>query len=579
MRRSVRKITPNKNAAFVYDLKSQQYRQPKQEKANDESDDEEMLSGDSANDTLDESVVAHTFEPNAQILFEENRDVAGEHLYGFRTPKKRNGMALRAAITPKTPKTPATALKSLSLDDHQTPRSNKRTAAENTKTPHNVRRKFMRELKRRGAVESEEEDENDEEEEATDDEDPNFTAKTNESSSSSDQSDSDEAASDESIDENTSRVKTAKKNQMLRNVRVSQKPIELTNERTTRLRRRKQLVDTDFMPQSDNYFSNASTKKVKTSNHTLDRLKSSRLQYDELFGLLRSIKLSDEHLKNTSEMLQDHQQYFGKWMLLLSKGFNVITYGIGSKQCVLQEFCETYPNNAYIIVNGFFPTLTVKEILNTIRTDIVTINGTARGDHEIVDAIANAFKRSPNTHLFLIVHNIDGPMLRKTKDQHILSRLAKINNVHLIASIDHINAPLIWDQTCLSNFNFIWFDCTTMLPYANETAFENSVFLQNSGELGLAAMSNVFQSLTTNARGIYMLLVETQIKNKKDSNFQGENLIVCNCSIHKLIALIIFKQALHSTTCIMDVENVSWSVQIYLCVHNSPNSWITTWPR
>lgn len=112
-------------------------------------------------------------------------------------------------------------------------------------------------------------------------------------------------------------------------------------------------------------------------------------------------------------------------------------------------------------------------------------------------------------------------MLRKTKDQHIISRLAKINNLHLIASIDHINAPLMWDQTCMDNFNFVWYDCTTLLPYKNETAFENSVFFQNSGELDLAAMSNVFRSLTTNARGIYMILVNNQIANHKDSNYQG----------------------------------------------------------
>lgn len=253
----------------------------------------------------------------------------------------------------------------------------------------------------------------------------------------------------------------------------------------------------------------------------MDRLKSSGLQYDDIFALLRTIELSDEHRTATTEMIQEHSQNFASWMLQLSKGFNIVVFGIGSKQCVLQQFCETYPDRPYVIVNGFFPTLTVKDILNAIRTDIVTISPNARTDHEVVDAIAAAFQRSPNTHLFLVIHNIDGPMLRKTKDQHILSRLAKIPNIHLLASVDHINAPLMWDQTCLSNYNFVWYDCTTMVPYTNETAFENSVFLQNSGELNLAAMNNVFQSLTTNARGIYMLLVESHMKNRKYANFQG----------------------------------------------------------
>lgn len=490
--------------------KAAQYRQKKNEET-EESDSE----SDEQNESLNESGL-ESFEPNTAILFEENKDVAGENMYSFRTPKKRNAMVLLAANTPKTPKTPSTILKSLSLDSPRTPKS-QRLKNESTKTPHTIRKKISKALKKRLADGEDEDDES----EATDDEDPEFkNDSTAESNSESNKAESD--SSDENA--HSSPVKKSKKNRILKNVRVTKAPTkQISSEQRTRSqRRRKQLVDADFLPHSDNYFITASNKKAKTSNHTLDRLKSTRLQHDDLFALLRSIEMTEEHLINTTEMINDYQQNFDKWMLLLNKGFNIITYGVGSKQRVLQKFCETYPDHPYIIVNGFFPTITVKEILNIIRTDIVNIGNATRTEHEAIDAIADAFQKSPNAHLFLVIHNIDGPMLRKTKDQHIISRLSKIHNIHLITSIDHINAPLMWEQTCLSNFNFIWYDCTTMLPYTNETAFENSVFLQNSGELGLAAMCNVFQSLTTNARGIYLLLVENQMKNKKDSNYLGE---------------------------------------------------------
>lgn len=254
----------------------------------------------------------------------------------------------------------------------------------------------------------------------------------------------------------------------------------------------------------------------------MDRLKNSRLQHDDLFGILKSIQISKEHLLKIRELNQEHEYYFSKWMTVFRKGFNVIIFGLGSKQCTIQQFCEKRLSQCPVmIVNGFFPTLTVKDILYSIKSEILNLKSASGNDHEVVDAISDAFKSSPHSHLFLIIHNIDGPMLRKTKDQHILSRLAKIKNIHLLASIDHINAPMMWDQTCMSNYNFLWWDCTTMLPYTNETANENSALMQNSGELGLAAMKNVFQSLTTNARGIYMLLVKAQLKNKVDSNYQG----------------------------------------------------------
>lgn len=221
-------------------------------------------------------------------------------------------------------------------------------------------------------------------------------------------------------------------------------------------------------------------------------------------------------------MLQDLKQKFDRWMLEMRKGYNIIVYGTGSKQQLIHEFCEQFlSDEPLIVVNGFFPSLTVKDILQAIKIQLLEISTNSRNDHEVVDLISSALDSMPNAHIFLVINNIDGVMLRKTKDQHIISRLAKIKNLHLIASIDHINAPLMWDQTCMDNFNFIWYDCTTMIPYKNETAFENSVFFQSSGELDLAAMNNVFRSLTTNARGIYMILVKNQLANQKDSNYQG----------------------------------------------------------
>lgn len=80
---------------------------------------------------------------------------------------------------------------------------------------------------------------------------------------------------------------------------------------------------------------------------------------------------------------------------------------------------------------------------------------------------------------------------------------------------------LVWNNTILSNFNFVWFDVTSFLPYTEETAFENSLLVQNSGALELSSMKSVFQSLPTNARGIYVLIMKFQLKNAKNQNYQG----------------------------------------------------------
>lgn len=48
----------------------------------------------------------------------------------------------------------------------------------------------------------------------------------------------------------------------------------------------------------------------------------------------------------------------------------------------------------------------------------------------------------PDLHVYLLIHNIDGPMLRGEKTQSSLGQLASLPNLHLVASLDHINAPL-----------------------------------------------------------------------------------------------------------------------------------------
>ncbi|CAJ0965289.1 unnamed protein product [Ranitomeya imitator] len=48
----------------------------------------------------------------------------------------------------------------------------------------------------------------------------------------------------------------------------------------------------------------------------------------------------------------------------------------------------------------------------------------------------------PSLELYLLIHNLDSHMLRGDKCQQVLGQLASISNIHVLASIDHINAPL-----------------------------------------------------------------------------------------------------------------------------------------
>lgn len=175
----------------------------------------------------------------------------------------------------------------------------------------------------------------------------------------------------------------------------------------------------------------------------MDRLKTPRLPHDHLFRLLAATTLSGAHETAIAEMNRDYQSHFSKWLFILNEGYNLLLHGLGSKRMLLQQFHESVlAEQTVLVVNGFFPSLTIKDILDHISVDILEMATITRNLHECVDAIEAELQRNRELHIFLIVHNVDGTMLRNHKAQLILSRLAKCEQIHLIASMDHINAPL-----------------------------------------------------------------------------------------------------------------------------------------
>ena len=59
-------------------------------------------------------------------------------------------------------------------------------------------------------------------------------------------------------------------------------------------------------------------------------------------------------------------------MLLLEENFNLLLYGLGSKRQLLHEFhLQQLSKENVVVVNGFFPSLTLKQILNSITNDLL----------------------------------------------------------------------------------------------------------------------------------------------------------------------------------------------------------------
>ncbi|KAM4024873.1 origin recognition complex subunit 2 isoform 1-T3 [Anomaloglossus baeobatrachus] len=415
---------------------------------------------------------------DADDVLHEGPGTGGGDVYSFQTVKRSNKMAQLASEMARTPGKTVTFSTRDSPEEAISPpargnkQSTKKTPSKGKKpefistTPHRLRKRL--------------------------------SAPDLPSDSESDYSASN---SDEDVDERPATAKTPSK--------LSQTPGKTP---TKRGKQKSNLVE--------EYFEAHSSSKVLTSDRTLQKLQTPKLDQETLQKLLDTSPTAFAHdLRNLTEK---HEAFFNKWMLHLHLGFNIVLFGLGSKRKLIEKFRTVLlQDSLHIVINGFFPSITIKSILNAITEETLGHPGTFRSPLDQMNFIVQKFKEDPSLELYLLIHNLDSHMLRGDKCQQILGQLASISNIHLLASIDHINAPLMWDQSKQSLYNWLWYETTTYSPYIEETSYENSLLVKRSGALALSSLTHVLRSLTPNARGIFRLLAEYQMANKDNPSYTG----------------------------------------------------------
>ncbi|XP_042354060.1 origin recognition complex subunit 2 [Plectropomus leopardus] len=424
--------------------------------------------------------------------------VAGSSIFTFQKAKRGHSMAQTASELARTPgksvtfsatpnAEPSTPTRSSRAHrgDSRTPQRNKKVQFVST-TPHRLRKRI--------------------------------TTPSMRSDSDSDLSPSD---SGEEEDEDGMEEEQKVKKEDKENLKTPKTPSRGSALYKTPAKRSKSVSEARSQPSMvEEYFEAHGSSKVLTSDRTLERLHTPKLDRETLVQLLEGKpSCCSEEIQ---QLHNKHTKHFSKWMLQLQLGFSVLVYGLGSKKSLLEDFRESHlAEEVHLVINGFFPSITLKSILNALTCEVLDHQGSFRTPSDQIQYIAQTLKDSPDLHVYLLIHNIDGPMLRGEKTQSALGQLAALPNLHLVASLDHINAPLVWDQFKQSQFNWLWWECVTFQHYAEETSYENSLLVQQTGALALSSLTHVLRSLTPNARGIFKLLVKFQLENKDNPSYTG----------------------------------------------------------
>ncbi|GMH23229.1 hypothetical protein Nepgr_025072 [Nepenthes gracilis] len=253
-------------------------------------------------------------------------------------------------------------------------------------------------------------------------------------------------------------------------------------------------------------------------------------------------KLEPQHEKEVKTLIESYRRSYPEWAFVLRCDFGLLMYGFGSKKALLEDFaCTALTEHAVIVINGYLQSINLKHVLITLAElmldQLKTKRKTAGSLPEVKQPLSSrsvddllAFLEGLHVEendyfVCVLVHNIDGPGLRDSDNQQHLARMAACSHVRIIASIDNINAPLLWDKKMeYTQFNWYWCHVPTFAPFKIEGMFYPMILAQGSTSQSAKTAEIVLQSLTPNARSVFKVLAEYQLAHPDEEGMPVENL-------------------------------------------------------
>ncbi|KAJ5145989.1 uncharacterized protein N7515_000553 [Penicillium bovifimosum] len=286
------------------------------------------------------------------------------------------------------------------------------------------------------------------------------------------------------------------------------------------------------LPAHERYFFQNRAGPVKTSNATLNKVPL--LTHEEYFEKLG--QYVDPCKEEKDYLLSLHHRSFAQWAFEFEEGFNICLYGYGSKRHLVGQFAEWFYNRrlsfttspTIVMVNGYTPGISIRSIFATIVAAVMGEDAPSKlgaQPTEVLELLQSALK-SRKEPVTVLINSIDAPPLRRAANQALLARLAATPRIRLLVTADTLNFPVMWDISLRDQFNFLFHDGTTFIPFSAEADVveEVNALLGRKGRRvgGKDGVGFVLKSLPENARNLYRLLL-TELISLLDDGHQSDD--------------------------------------------------------
>lgn len=319
----------------------------------------------------------------------------------------------------------------------------------------------------------------------------------------------------------------------------------------------------------------AMSRPAKTSNKKLsDSWYSSNSPFTQttLLAALQSANAAPK-ARAAEEKIRKLESVYAalhdQWDFELEQGFSVFLYGLGSKSQIVQDFMNLHlrkkrRKSKALVVNGFLASMGIDEVISAFE-DVVLgplieaeelahlkMGRSAAKLNERARNVVQTMSERTDLCIYLLVNNIDGIAFRPFRAQAILSYLASQKQVRLLASIDHVKAPLLFPSSLATarggpaahdekegeaglasgatGYNILYHHTPTFRSYTTEAVHSGTLaslpptlFASDkssalggglhgqSSEARAKAAFFVLASLTQKSKDVFMLLAERQI--------------------------------------------------------------------
>ncbi|XP_022742638.1 origin of replication complex subunit 2-like [Durio zibethinus] len=253
--------------------------------------------------------------------------------------------------------------------------------------------------------------------------------------------------------------------------------------------------------------------------------------------------IEPKHQKDIEALINSYKSLYPKWVFELRCGFGLLMYGFGSKKPLIEDFASTaLTEYSVVVINGYLQSINIKQVIIGLAEILweqlklkrripsgnlpkVQQPFSSRSMDDLLAFLDGPEMEENDSFICIIVHNIDGPGLRDPETQQYLAQLASCSHIRVVASIDHVNAPLLWDKKMVhTQFNWYWYHVPTFAPYKVEGLFFPMILAHGSSNQSAKTAAIVLQSLTPNAQSVFRILAEHQLSHPDDEGMAIDNL-------------------------------------------------------